>query len=214
MSSQNDMLKKDILEVLSKEISGGGDVRTAYPNSNVPKTDFGLAGAVKKPAKSKAKKNPAKAKAKKNPAKQPKKDPEPRIDPLHQVSKEEAKKSKPVKKPAKKNVGSFLSMSGEGTVGGRRTIYYDKEEGFEAFYDGKVPKFYQTDKLINETSSSNYKKEWIDSISAPSSKPTHKMPDGSIHTGKTHTKDSKVVKPAPKIPTKKTSKNCTANISI
>jgi hypothetical protein len=202
MSSQNDMLKKDILEVLSKEISGGGDVRTAYPNSNVPKTDFGLAGAVKKPAKSKAKKNPAKAKAKKNPAKQPKKDPEPRIDPLHQVSKEEAKKSKPVKKPAKKNVGSFLSMSGEGTVGGRRTIYYDKEEGFEAFYDGKVPKFYQTDKLINETSNPKYKKEWIDSISAPSSKPTHKMPDGSIHTGKTHTKDSKVVKPAPKIPKK------------
>ena len=46
MSSQNDMLKKDILQVLSKEISGGGDVRTAYPNSNVPKTDFGLAGSV------------------------------------------------------------------------------------------------------------------------------------------------------------------------
>ena len=106
-------------------------------------------------------------------------------------------KKAPAKKPAKKNVGSFLSMVGEGTIGGRKTIYYDKEEGFEAFYDDKVPKFYTTDKLINETSSPQYKKEWIDSISAPSSKPTHKMPDGAIHTGKKHTKDSKVVKPAP-----------------
>ena len=104
---------------------------------------------------------------------------------------------KPAKKPSKKNVGSFLSVVGEGTIGGRKTIYYDKEEGFEAFYDDKVPKFYTTDKLINETSSPQYKKEWIDSISAPSSKPTHKMPDGAIHTGKKHTKDSKVVKPAP-----------------
>ena len=45
MSSQNEMLKSDILDVLSKQISGG-ELRTAYPNSNVPKTDFGLAGAV------------------------------------------------------------------------------------------------------------------------------------------------------------------------
>ena len=27
---------------------------------------------------------------------------------------------------------------------------------------------------------------------------THKMPSGAIHTGKTHTKDSKVVKAAPR----------------
>jgi hypothetical protein len=47
MSSQNEMLKSDILDVLSKQISGG-EMRTAYPNSNVPKTDFGLAGAVPK----------------------------------------------------------------------------------------------------------------------------------------------------------------------
>lgn len=33
---------------------------------------------------------------------------------------------------------------------------------------------------------------------APKKQPTHVMPDGSVHTGKTHTKDSKVVKPAPK----------------
>jgi hypothetical protein len=33
---------------------------------------------------------------------------------------------------------------------------------------------------------------------APKKQPTHVMPDGAIHTGKTHTKDSKVVKPAPK----------------
>lgn len=47
MSSQNEMLKSDILDVLSKQISGG-EMRTAYPNSTVPKTDFGLAGAVPK----------------------------------------------------------------------------------------------------------------------------------------------------------------------
>ncbi len=56
MSSQNEMLKKDILDVLSKEISGG-DVRTAYPHSQVAKTEFGLAGAV---GGAKAKKKPAK----------------------------------------------------------------------------------------------------------------------------------------------------------
>ena len=50
MSSQNDMLKKDILDVLSKQMSGGGDTREAYKSSNVPKTYFGLGGA-KKPAK-------------------------------------------------------------------------------------------------------------------------------------------------------------------
>jgi hypothetical protein len=36
--------------------------------------------------------------------------------------------------------------------------------------------------------------------------PTHKMADGSIHTGKKHTKDSKVVKPAPKKAPKKQAK--------
>tara|TARA_R110001592_G_scaffold332517_1_gene615929 strand:- start:84 stop:848 length:765 start_codon:yes stop_codon:yes gene_type:complete len=50
MSSQNDMLKKDILDVLSKQMSGGGDTREAYQSSNVPKTKFGLGGA-KKPKK-------------------------------------------------------------------------------------------------------------------------------------------------------------------
>ena len=32
----------------------------------------------------------------------------------------------------------------------------------------------------------------------PEEKETHEMPDGTIHTGETHTKDSKVVKKAPK----------------
>tara|TARA_R110000765_G_scaffold67344_1_gene130143 strand:- start:379 stop:765 length:387 start_codon:yes stop_codon:yes gene_type:complete len=32
----------------------------------------------------------------------------------------------------------------------------------------------------------------------PEEKETHEMPDGAIHTGETHTKDSKVVKKAPK----------------
>ena len=317
MNSQNDMLKKDILDVLSKQINGGGDTVPAYPNSNVPKTYFGLAGAIEpkksgtsfngtkwkrdqvfkyeggggktyiivktkvetddgkspkvitntytgganvgkdfyytnirtygdinvdsrvtynsmnkkdmedfvKYANEKSGKKPAKApKApKKNPAKAPKKKDEPRIDPLHQVSKKESKKSKSVKKPVlKKDVGSFEEKY-ENTVIGTR--YYNKDEGFEAFYDGKSPTFYKDEKLTKKHGE-NYpahaketlRNMWVDSISNKkavkeskfkdelSSLPsglsrkfdTHKMPDGSIHTGKTHTKDSKVVKPAPK----------------
>jgi hypothetical protein len=90
--------------------------------------------------KQKQKQNQQKQKQRKiqqnNQRNQQQKNPEPRIDPLHQVSKEEAKKSKSVKKAP-------------------------QEESEQA------------------------KKQ-----------PTHKMPDGSIHTGKKHTKDSKVVKPA------------------
>ena len=153
---------------------------------------------------------------KKNPAKAPKKEKQ-RIDPLHQVSKDDAKKSRKVKKPAKKDVGSFIttaSFDKPGTrTSARITLYFDKDEGFDAFYDGKTPRFYYGKKLQSNEIISGFawaqrggyelalpliKKDWIDSISAPSTKPTHTHPDGTIMTGKKHTKDSKIIKPAKK----------------
>lgn len=88
----------------------------------------------------------------------------------------------------------------------------------------KVPKFYQDIELkkpLSKDDSEGLKEIWVDTVSsmdmdqlfdlakakkkakakakAKAKKPaTHKMPDGAIHTGKKHTKDSKVVKPAPK----------------
>ena len=77
----------------------------------------------------------------------------------------------------------------------------DKDIGFKSLKDyftirdgiiTPTATFYKSSKsLINKI-----KKEWEKSA-------THKMPDGAVHTGKSHTKDSKVVKPAPKKTTNK-----------
>ena len=243
MSSQNDMLKKDILDVLSKQMSGGGDTREAYQSSNVPKTKFGLGGA-KKPKKvlsdfekkekalldkldftgfddvvkdaftkdelEQLTKKPAKKSGKKNPAKQPKKDANPRIDPLHQVSKEDAKKSKSVKKPdancnsAKNNAQSVMRFYNihDGKI--KNSDFKSKKD----FNETIMKLVDMVDDVRCDAYDKSIMKEALELYNKknPSKKPaTHKMPDGSIHTGKTHTKDSKVVKPAPKKQAKTTS---------
>ena len=123
------------------------------------------------------KKNPAKA-PKKNPAKQPKKNPakapkKQKIDPLHQVTKKDAKKSKSVNSVKPTNA---LNKWNE---------HLNK-------FRAKNPNmpFREAQKEAKKTYDKPQKKV--------KDKATHKMPDGSIHTGKKHTKDSKVVKPAPK----------------
>ena len=144
MTNQNDILKKDILDILSKEISGGGKTRQAFPNAEIPVTDFGLGGKAPAPKKVKA------------PAKNP-----------------QAKAKAPAK-PRKPNAW----------------IMHVKE--YRKNNDIKGMSVAEVNKKAKET----YKK--VSGGMSKKAEPSHVMPDGAIHSGATHTKDSKVIKPAPK----------------
>ena len=135
----------------------------------------GLDDVPEKP-KSKSKKNPDKQ-PKKNPDKQPKKQSQ-RIDPLHQVSKKDAKKSKSVNK-SKKNIGFF---EGTNEYGGKQKIYYDKDDQRKwANGQRRPPIFYLTPNLTAMTHHKDNEQEWIDSINTKKdNKKVNKLTDKKL----------------------------------
>ena len=148
---------------------------TTVPLLYIP-AEYMLKKPEPKKTKSKSKKNPDKQ-PKKNPDKQPKKQSQ-RIDPLHQVSKKDAKKSKSVNK-SKKNIGFF---EGTNEYGGKQKIYYDKDDQRKwANGQRRPPIFYLTPNLTAMTHHKDNEQEWIDSINTKKdNKKVNKLTDKKL----------------------------------
>ena len=174
-TKQSSMLKSDILKILSKSVSGGAsELAPMYPNSKQPKTFTGAG--------------------------------EPQMTPYYPSAQEPspaANPNKPLPTP------ELLP----GQKSGKRPTYKSAKEPKTFFGGEKKPKKKRAPTKYNlflkkyakenpglgkellKKAAVAYRKEHPKAGAKPME--THVMPDGSVHTGKTHTKDSVVVKPAP-----------------
>ena len=169
----SNLLKKDIMTILKKQIGGAsGETRSTFKNDEVPKTFF---GGADKPKEDKPKDKPVKIK----------KPPSKWILHVKKYAKDNNKSYKESMKLAK---ASYVKEIKAPKPKKEKVVKPKKEKVVK-------PK---KEKVVKP------KKEKVVKLKAGAIKaPVHKMPDGAIHTGKIHTKDSKVVTPAPEKKIKK-----------
>jgi len=184
---QSNMLKEDILKILSKSVSGGSDLAPMYPNSKEPKTFFG--GEKPSRAGDADQMKPYYPMAQEpNPAANPNAPlPTRKLEPGQVAS----------KRPTYKSAKEPLTFFGGKEKKPKKKRAPSKYNLFMKDFAKKNPGL---GKGLMKAAAAAYRKEHPKAGKAPAKKPmeTHVMPDGAVHSGKTHTKDSVVVKPAPK----------------
>jgi len=178
---QSTMLKDDILKILAKSVAGGkSDLVPMYPNSKQPDTFTGAGKPEMTPYYPSAQ-EPAPAA---NPA-----------TPLPTINLPPKQKSS--KRPTYKSAKEPLTRFGGQEKKPKKKRAPTKYNLFLKDFAKKNPGL---GKGLMKAAAAAYRKEHPKAGKKPA---THVMADGAVHSGKTHTKDSVVVKPAPKPAPKK-----------